>query len=52
MNRADPFSGYSLLLRILIYGVLPAFGAWQFIRLRRALHVFQLESYKPHWFTR
>jgi UDP-N-acetylmuramoyl-tripeptide--D-alanyl-D-alanine ligase len=52
LNRADPFSGYTLLLRILIYGVLPAFGAWQFVRLRRALHVFQLESYKPHWFAR
>lgn len=52
MNRADPFSGYSLLLRILIYGVVPLFGAWQFVRLRRALHVFQLESYKRHWFLR
>ncbi len=50
MDRSDPFTGYSILLRTLIYGVLPLFGAWQFIRLKRALHVFQLESYKPHWF--
>lgn len=52
MNRADPFSGYSFLLRVLIYGVLPAFSAFQFVRLRRALHVYQLESYKRHWFLR
>ncbi|MGH2754576.1 MAG: UDP-N-acetylmuramoyl-tripeptide--D-alanyl-D-alanine ligase [Actinomycetota bacterium] len=52
MDRADPFTGYSVILRVLIYGVIPAFTAWQFIRLRRALHVFQLESYKRHWFRR
>jgi UDP-N-acetylmuramoyl-tripeptide--D-alanyl-D-alanine ligase len=33
-------------LRIIIYGFVPAFGVWQFVRLRRALHVFQLEGYK------
>lgn len=52
MNRSDPFTGYSDLLRVLVYGVIPAFGVWQFVRLRRAVHVFQLESYKPHWFLR
>ena len=46
MGRADPFTGYTLLLRIIIYGLVPAFGVWQFVRLRRALHVFQLEGYK------
>lgn len=46
MGRADPFTGYSTVLRIIIYGVVPAFGVWQFFRLRRALHVFQLEGYK------
>lgn len=46
MDRADPFTGYSTVLRIIIYGVIPAFGVWQFFRLRRALHVFQLEGYK------
>lgn len=46
MDRADPFTGYSTVLRIIIYGVVPAFGVWQFFRLRRALHVFQLEGYK------
>lgn len=50
MNRADPFAGYSLLLRIIIYGLVPAFGVWQYVRLRRAFHIFQLESYKPHWY--
>ncbi|HWL66149.1 MAG TPA: UDP-N-acetylmuramoyl-tripeptide--D-alanyl-D-alanine ligase [Actinomycetota bacterium] len=44
--RPDPFVGYSLLLRVIIYGAVPAFTAWQFVRLRRALHVFQLEGYK------
>ncbi|MFP5298065.1 MAG: UDP-N-acetylmuramoyl-tripeptide--D-alanyl-D-alanine ligase [Actinomycetota bacterium] len=52
MNPADPFAGYSILLRTLIYGVLPLFGAFQFVRLRRALHIYQLESYKRHWFLR
>ena len=46
MGRPDPFTAYSLLLRIIIFGAIPAFGAWQFIRLKRALHVFQLEGYK------
>ena len=46
MGRADPFTGYSLVLRIIIYGLIPAFGVWQYFRLRRALHVFQLEGYK------
>jgi UDP-N-acetylmuramoyl-tripeptide--D-alanyl-D-alanine ligase len=43
---ADPFPGYSVLLRTIVYGLVPAFGAWQFVRLRRALHPFQLEGYK------
>ena len=46
MDRADPFTGYSTVLRIIIYGFVPAFGVWQFVRLKRALHVFQLEGYK------
>jgi UDP-N-acetylmuramoyl-tripeptide--D-alanyl-D-alanine ligase len=46
MNFADPFPGYSLVLRLIIYGLVPAFGVWQFLRLKRALHVFQLEGYK------
>ena len=46
MNRADPFTGYSLVLRTILYGAVPAFTLWQFFRLRRALHVFQLEGYK------
>lgn len=46
MNRADPFSGYSIVLRTIIYGLVPAFSVWQFFRYRRALHVFQLEGYK------
>ena len=46
MDRADPFTGYSTVLRIIIYGLVPAFGVWQYVRLRRALHVFQLEGYK------
>lgn len=52
MNFADPFPGYSILLRVLIYGALPAFGVWQFFRLKRALHIYQLEAYKRHWFLR
>lgn len=48
MGRADPFWGYSLLLRTLVFAVLPAFAAWQVVRLRRALQVFQLEGYKRH----
>lgn len=50
MNRADPFTGYSIILRVIIYGLVPLFGAWQYVRLRRAFHIFQLESYKAHWY--
>lgn len=39
-----------MLLRIIIYGLVPAFGVWQYVRLRRAFHIFQLESYKRHWY--
>ena len=46
MGLPDPFYGYSTLLNVLIYVLLPLFGVWQFVRLRRALHVFQLEGYK------
>lgn len=46
MNFDDPFYGYSYLLRTIIYVVVPAFTAFQFFRLRRGLHVFQLEGYK------
>ena len=46
MNLPDPFYGYSTLLNIIIYVGLPLFGVLQFFRLRRALHVFQLEGYK------
>jgi UDP-N-acetylmuramoyl-tripeptide--D-alanyl-D-alanine ligase len=46
MNFPDPFQGYSVLLRVIVYGVVPLFLLWQFFRLRRALHVFQLEGYK------
>jgi UDP-N-acetylmuramoyl-tripeptide--D-alanyl-D-alanine ligase len=42
----DPFTGYSVLLRILIYGVIPLFTLFQVVRFRRALHIFQLEGYK------
>ncbi|MDP9067222.1 MAG: UDP-N-acetylmuramoyl-tripeptide--D-alanyl-D-alanine ligase [Actinomycetota bacterium] len=44
--RPDPFPFYSWVLRVIIYVVVPAFGVLQFFRLRRALHVFQLEGYK------
>ena len=44
--RPEPFEGYSLLLRVIVYGIVPAFTVWQFFRLKRALHVFQLEGYK------
>ncbi len=46
MRRPDPFPLYSWLLRVIIYVIVPAFGVLQFFRLRRALHVFQLEGYK------
>src|SRR5918999_5244732 len=52
MGFADPFTGYSLLLRVLLFGAVPAFGVWQFVRLRRALHVFQLEGYRRARFLR
>lgn len=50
MGRADPFGGYTFLLRTIIYVLVPAFGVWQYFRLRRALHVFQLEGYKRQRF--
>ena len=46
MGFADPFPGYSALLRAIVYGAVPVFTVWQFVRLRRALHPFQLEGYK------
>ena len=46
MNFEDPFSGYSFVLRTIVYVLIPAFTVFQFIRLRRGLHVFQLEGYK------
>ena len=46
MSFDDPFTGYSFVLRTIVYVVVPAFTAFQVVRLRRALHVFQLESYK------
>ncbi len=52
MNRADPFTGYSFVLRAIVYVVVPAFTAFQLVRLRRALHVFQLEAYKRPNFRR
>jgi UDP-N-acetylmuramoyl-tripeptide--D-alanyl-D-alanine ligase len=45
-NFGDPFSGYSALLRVIIFGVVPVFTVFQVVRIRRALHVFQLEGYK------
>jgi UDP-N-acetylmuramoyl-tripeptide--D-alanyl-D-alanine ligase len=42
----DPFYGYTFLLRTIVYVVVPAFTAFQFVRLRRGLQVFQLEGYK------
>ncbi|MDQ3915486.1 MAG: UDP-N-acetylmuramoyl-tripeptide--D-alanyl-D-alanine ligase [Actinomycetota bacterium] len=52
MGRADPFAGYSFVLRTIVYVVLPLLTAFQFVRLRRALHVFQLEAYKRRNFRR
>jgi UDP-N-acetylmuramoyl-tripeptide--D-alanyl-D-alanine ligase len=43
---ADPFTGYSLLLRGILFGAVAAFLISQLIPLRRALHVLQLEGYK------
>ncbi|MDQ3940020.1 MAG: UDP-N-acetylmuramoyl-tripeptide--D-alanyl-D-alanine ligase [Actinomycetota bacterium] len=46
MDSPNPFADYSTLLwAILLVGV-PAFAIWQLVRLKRALHVFQLEGYK------
>ena len=46
MGFDDPFTGYSTLLRVIVYTVIPLFTAFQVVRLRRALHIFQLEGYK------
>lgn len=46
MSFDDPFYGYSFVLRAIIYVLIPAFTAFQYFRLRRGLHVFQLEGYK------
>ncbi|MDQ4143142.1 MAG: UDP-N-acetylmuramoyl-tripeptide--D-alanyl-D-alanine ligase [Actinomycetota bacterium] len=50
MTFSDPFYGYSFLLRAILYVAVPGFTVWQFVRLRRALHVFQLEGYKRNRF--
>lgn len=51
--RSDPFSGYTLLVRVIVFGLVPVFTLLQVVRLRRALHIFQLEGYKRgrfiHW---
>jgi UDP-N-acetylmuramoyl-tripeptide--D-alanyl-D-alanine ligase len=52
MDLPDPFYGYSTVLHVIIYVGLPLFGVLQFFRLRRALHVFQLEGYKRPNFLR
>ena len=46
MDRPDPFFGYSFLVRTIVFVGIPAFTVFQYFRLRRALHVFQLEGYK------
>ena len=46
MSFEDPFTGYSAVLRTIVYAIVPLFTAWQVVRLRRGLHVFQLEGYK------
>ena len=46
MTRGDPFYGYSFMLKTIVYVLVPLFLAIQFVRIRRALHVFQLEGYK------
>jgi UDP-N-acetylmuramoyl-tripeptide--D-alanyl-D-alanine ligase len=51
MDLADPFSGYSVLLRVIVYGLVPATAIFQFVRLKRALHYFQLEGYKRSRFV-
>ena len=50
MNFKDPFYGYTFILRTIVYVLIPAFTAFQYLRLRRALHVFQLEGYKRRRF--
>ncbi len=50
MSFTDPFWGYTILLRTIVYVLIPLFGILQFVRLRRALHVFQLEGYKRREF--
>ncbi len=50
MNRVDPFSGYSFILRSIVYVAIPLFCLLQFVRTKRALHVFQLEGYKRRRF--
>ena len=50
MDRPDPFFGYSLLVRTLVFVGIPAFTVFQYFRLKRALHVFQLEGYKRQRF--
>jgi UDP-N-acetylmuramoyl-tripeptide--D-alanyl-D-alanine ligase len=52
MNRTDPFYGYSFLLRSIVYVLVPLFCALQFVRTKRALHVFQLEGYKRQRFLK
>jgi UDP-N-acetylmuramoyl-tripeptide--D-alanyl-D-alanine ligase len=52
VDLPDPFYGYSTLLNVIIYVGLPLFAVLQFFRLRRALHVFQLEGYKRPNFLR
>ncbi|MBA2274058.1 MAG: UDP-N-acetylmuramoyl-tripeptide--D-alanyl-D-alanine ligase [Actinobacteria bacterium] len=46
MGQPDPFFGYSFVLRTILFALIPAFALWQLVRLRLALHVFQLEGYK------
>jgi UDP-N-acetylmuramoyl-tripeptide--D-alanyl-D-alanine ligase len=46
MEFGDPFTGYSALLRTIVFLFVPAFTVMEAVRLRRALHVFQLEGYK------
>jgi UDP-N-acetylmuramoyl-tripeptide--D-alanyl-D-alanine ligase len=46
MGRADPFFAYSLLVRTIIFGLIPALTIVQYFRLKRGLHVFQLEGYR------
>lgn len=46
MGFEDPFAGYSTVLRVIVYGAIPLFTVLQVVRLRRALHIFQLEGYK------